>query len=245
MPTKAKVLEPSDFVHLHNHTQYSLLDGMTKVPALLRFIQGSGMTAVAITDHGTLSGAIEFYEESLKHEIKPIIGIETYVAARLHTDKDVAYDKQNYHLTVLAMNNSGYQNLMQLSTIANLEGMYYRPRIDHELLQKYNEGLIVLSGCIGGEVSDNLRQGQYDKAKEVATWYKSVFGDRYYMELIDHGHKNHPAAWDEQIAINEQLIKISKELDIPCVVTCDAHYLHHADREAHEILLMCPDRLIY
>jgi DNA polymerase III subunit alpha len=237
MPTKTNVLEPSDFVHLHNHTQYSLLDGMTKVPALLRFIQDSGMEAVAITDHGTLSGAIEFYEESLKHEVKPIIGIETYIAARSHIEKDVAYDKQNYHLTVLAMNNDGYQNLMELSTIANLEGMYYRPRIDHQLLEKYNEGLIVLSGCIGGEVSDNLRQGQYDKAKEIAAWYKSVFGDRYYIELIDHGHKNHPAAWDEQIVINEQLMKLAKELKIPCVVTCDAHYLHHADREAHEILL--------
>jgi DNA polymerase-3 subunit alpha len=237
MPTKTNVLEPSDFVHLHNHTQYSLLDGMTKVPALLRYIQDSGMKAVAITDHGTLSGAIEFYEESLKHEVKPIIGIETYVAARSHTDKDVAYDKQNYHLTVLAMNNVGYQNLMQLSTSANLEGMYYRPRIDHELLEKYNEGLIVLSGCIGGEVSDNLRQDQYDKAKEIAAWYKSVFGDRYYLELLDHGHKDHPAVWDDQTKVNEQLIKLSKELEIPCVVTCDAHYLHHADREAHEILL--------
>ena len=237
MPTKTNVLEPSDFVHLHNHTQYSLLDGMTKVPALLRYIQDSGMKAVAITDHGTLSGAIEFYEESLKHEVKPIIGIETYIAARSRTDKDVAYDKQNYHLTVLAMNNTGYQNLMQLSTIANLEGMYYRPRIDHELLEKYNDGLIVLSGCIGGEVSDSLRKDQYEKAKEIAAWYKSVFGDRYYLELLDHGHKDHPAVWDEQTKVNEQLIQLSKELEIPCVVTCDAHYLHHADREAHEILL--------
>ena len=237
MPTKTNVLEPSDFVHLHNHTQYSLLDGMTKVPALLRFVQDSGMQAVAITDHGTLSGAIEFYEESLKHEVKPIIGMETYIAARSHTDKDAAYDKRNYHLTVLAMNNTGYQNLMQLSTIANLQGMYYRPRIDHDLLKKYNEGLIVLSGCIGGEVSDNLRQDQYDKAKEIASWYKSIFGDRYYLELLDHGHKDHPAAWQEQTKVNEQLIKLSGELKIPCVVTCDAHYLHHEDREAHEILL--------
>lgn len=237
MPAKTKVLEPSDYVHLHNHTQYSLLDGMTKVPALLRFVQDSGMKAVAITDHGTLSGAIEFYEESLKHEVKPIIGIEAYVAARSYTDKDAAYDKHNFHLTVLAMDNTGYQNLMKLSTIANLEGMYYRPRIDHDLLKKYNEGLIVLSGCIGGEVSDYLRQDQYDKAKEIASWYKSVFGDRYYIELLDHGHKDHPAAWEDQISINEQLMKLAKELKIPCVVTCDAHYLHHEDREAHEILL--------
>ena len=163
-------LQASDYVHLHNHTQYSLLDGLTKVPALLDKVAASGMTAVAITDHGTLSGVIEFYEQALQHEIKPIIGMETYVAARSYTDKDPTKDKLNYHLIILAMNNEGYQNLMRLSTTANLEGMYYRPRVDHKLLEKYNAGLIILSGCIGGEVGDNLRQGQYDKAKEKAKW---------------------------------------------------------------------------
>ncbi|HLA49155.1 MAG TPA: DNA polymerase III subunit alpha [Candidatus Saccharimonadales bacterium] len=138
---------------------------------------------------------------------------------------------------MLAMNQTGYQNLMRLSTIANLEGFYYRPRIDHDLIEQYSEGLIVLSGCMGGEVSDALRAGQYEQAKKTALWYKQLFGDRYYLELLDHGHVNHPSAWKEQKAVNDQLLKLAKELKIPAVVTCDAHYLKSEDREAHEILL--------
>lgn len=234
----AKVgLEASDYVHLHNHTQYSLLDGLTKLPALVDFVQSSGMQAVAMTDHGTLSGTVEFYKEATGKGIKPIIGMETYVAARTLHDRDPAKDKANFHLILLAMNDKGYRNLMRLSTIANLQGFYYKPRIDHEILEKYNEGLIVLSGCIGGEVADAIRQGQYDQAKEIASWYKKVFGDRYYIEVQDHGHPDHPSKWDEQVAANEQLIKLAGELDIPCVVTCDAHYLRHEDQEAHEVLL--------
>ncbi len=230
-------LQPSDYVHLHNHTQYSLLDGLTKVPALIEYVKETGMVAVAQTDHGTLSGAIDFYKTATENGVKPIIGMETYVAARTLADKDPAKDKIYYHLILLAMNNTGYQNLMKLSTIANLEGMYYKPRIDHVVLEKYNEGLIVLSGCIGGEVGDAIRQGQYDKAKEIAEWYKSVFGDRYYIEVQDHGHPEHPSKWKEQEQVNEQLIKLAKELDLKCVVTCDAHYLKHEDQTAHEILL--------
>jgi len=197
MATKTAVtLTPQDYVHLHNHTQYSLLDGLTKVPALLEYVKESGMSAVAMTDHGTLSGAIEFYKEAKSRDIKPIIGMEAYVAARTIADKDPAKDKNYYHLIILAMNNVGYQNLMRLSTIANLEGVYYKPRIDHALLEKYNGGLIILSACIGGEIGDNLRQGQYDKAKEIASWYKKVFGDRYYLEVQDHGHPQHPSKWD-------------------------------------------------
>ncbi len=230
-------LSASDYVHLHNHTQYSLLDGLTKIPALTDRVKELGMPAVAITDHGTLSGAIEFYKDATAKDIKPIIGMETYVAPRRHTDRDPAKDKLYYHLILLAMNKTGYQNLMRLSTLANLEGFYYRPRVDHTLLEKYNEGLIVLSGCIGGEVGDMLRQGQYKKAVEIAKWYKQVFGDRYYLEVQDHGHAEHPRKWDEQITVTAQTVKLSKELDIPCVVTCDAHYLKHDDQQAHEILL--------
>jgi DNA polymerase-3 subunit alpha len=230
-------LKPSDYVHLHNHTQYSLLDGLTKVPDLVEYVKKSGMNAVAMTDHGTLSGAIEFYKEARANGIKPIIGMETYVAARSLYDKDPGKDKPNYHLILLAMNQTGYQNLMAISTIANLEGFYYRPRIDRELLAKHNEGLICLSGCISSEVGDQLRQGQYDEAKKIASWYKEVFGDRYYLELQDHGHPKHHSKWDEQEPVNEQLLKLSQELDIPSVVTCDAHYLEHEDQEAHEILL--------
>ncbi|MCX6725042.1 MAG: DNA polymerase III subunit alpha [Candidatus Saccharibacteria bacterium] len=233
----AKELTPANFVHLHNHTQYSLLDGLTKIPALIEYVNEMGMKAVAITDHGTLSGAVEFYKTAKAGDVKPIIGMETYVAPRGHTDRDPSKDKTPFHLIVLAMNNQGYQNLMRLSTTANLDGFYYKPRVDHDLLEKYNEGLIILSGCIGGEIGDALRQGQYDKAVAVATWYKSIFGDRYYFEVQDHGHLKHPARWVEQTAVNDQIFKLSAELDIPVVVTSDAHYLRHEDQEAHEILL--------
>ena len=233
----AAALQPSDYVHLHNHTHHSLLDGLTKIPDMVARVKELGMEACAITDHGTMSGAIEFYKAAKNVGIKPIIGIETYVAARTRHDRDPAKDKARYHLTLLAMNHRGYQNLMQLSTIANLEGVYYKPRIDHELLEQYNEGIICMSGCIGGELGENLRNDDYEKAKEIAGWYKSVFGDRYYMELQDHGHPEARSHWPEQKKVNDYIERISEELDIPCVVTSDGHYLNHEDQEAHEILL--------
>lgn len=237
MAKKKTALDASDYVHLHNHTQYSLLDGLTKVPELIDHVKSSGMTSVAITDHGTLSGAIEFYKAAKAQDINPIIGMEAYMAARSLYDKEPGKDKQYYHVILLAMNREGYQNLMALSTIANLEGFYYKPRIDRSLLEKHNEGLICLSGCASGEIGDALRQGQYSQAKETAQWYKKAFGDRYYLEIQDHGHPDHPGHWTVQKGINDQLIQLSEELDIPCVVTCDAHYLKHSDQEAHEILL--------
>jgi len=232
-----RALRPSDYVHLHNHTQFSLLDGLTKIPELVAFAKEQGMPAVAMTDHGTLSGAIEFYKECKAQDVKPIIGIETYVAARRHTDKDPQKDKNRFHLILLAMNNTGYQNLMKLSTIANLEGFYYFPRVDHELLEQYGQGLIVMSACMGGEVGDALKNDDYAKAKEVAEWYKKVFGDRYYLEVQDHGHPDAPSHSVQQKQVNDGVFKLAKELDIPVVVTCDAHYLRHADQDAHEILL--------
>ncbi|HSX30044.1 MAG TPA: DNA polymerase III subunit alpha [Candidatus Saccharimonadales bacterium] len=236
--TKATTtITPADYVHLHNHTQYSLLDGLTKVPELVSYVKEQGMVAVAQTDHGTLSGNIDFYKAATAEGIKPILGMETYVAARTIHDKEAGKDKVYYHLILLAMNETGYKNLMQLSTIANLDGVYYKPRVDHVLLEKYNEGLIVLSGCIGGEVGDAIRQGQYDQAIEIAKWYKKIFGDRYYIEVQDHGHPEHPSKWDEQVKVNAELLKLAKELDIQPVVTCDAHYLKHQDQQAHEILL--------
>lgn len=227
----------SNYVHLHNHTHYSLLDGLQKVEPMLDRVRELGMSAVAITDHGTLSGAIEFYKLAKTKGVKPIIGMETYISERTLTDKEPGKDKNNYHLTLLAMNNQGYQNLMRLATIASLDGFYYRPRIDRETLEKHNEGLIVLSGCIGGEVADALRQEQYDKAKKSAQWYKKIFGDRYYIELQDHGHPKHPSVWAEQTLVNGKLLKLAQELKIMPVVTCDAHYLSHDDQEAHEVLL--------
>ncbi|MFZ2126591.1 MAG: DNA polymerase III subunit alpha [Candidatus Microsaccharimonas sp.] len=230
-------LLPSSFVHLHNHTHHSVLDGMTKIPALIDRVKQLGMEAVAITDHGTMSGVIEFYKAAKAADIKPIIGMEGYVAARSRFDRDPQKDKGRYHLTILAMNNQGYKNLMRLSSLAQLEGMYYKPRIDHELLEKYNEGLIILSGCASGEVGENLRMDNYEEAKKIAAWYKSIFGDRYYLELQDHGHLESPAAWDVQVKINGYLEKIATELDIPLVVTSDGHYLTHDDQDSHEILL--------
>lgn len=236
------VLKSSDYVHLHNHTHHSVLDGLTKIPDLVQFVKDTGMEAVALTDHGTMSGTIEFYQTAQKEQVKPIIGIEAYVATRSRHDRDPQKDKNRYHLTILAMNNQGYQNLMKLSSIANLEGVYYKPRMDREILEKHNEGLIVLSGCASGEVAEHLRVDDYKKAKEVALWYKKVFGDRYYLEMQDHGHPEYPnidnpRPWSEQTKINEYLTKLSKEIDVPLVISCDAHYLTHDYKDAHEILL--------
>jgi DNA polymerase-3 subunit alpha len=233
----AHTLQPSDYVHLHNHTQFSLLDGLTRIPDLISFVQEQGMESVAMTDHGTLSGAIEFYKEATAAGVRPVIGIETYVASRGHTDKDSQKDKARFHLILLAMNQTGYQNLMRLSTIANLEGFYYYPRVDHEILEQYNEGIIALSACMGGEIGDAIKQEQPDRAREIALWYKGVFGDRYYLEIQDHGHPDNPLTSVEQQRINEAVLALGKELDIPVVLTCDAHYLKHEDQEAHEILL--------
>lgn len=230
-------LKPSDYVHLHNHTHHSLLDGLTKIPDLVNGVKELGMEAVAITDHGTMSGVIELYKAAIEVGIKPILGIEAYVAARSRHDRDPSKDKVRYHITLLAMNNEGYQNLMQLSTIANLEGMYYKPRIDHEIIEKYSEGLIVLSGCASSEVSMRLREDDYEGAKEIALWYKSIFGDRYYLEMQDHGHPDCPRHWGEQEKANTYLQRMSKEIDVPLVVSNDGHYLTHADQDAHEILL--------
>ena len=235
--TGEQVLTPADYVHLHNHTHHSLLDGLTKIPDLVARVKDMGMTACAITDHGTMSGTIEFYKAAKAAGIKPIIGMEAYVAARGRADRDPQKDKARYHLILLAMNNTGYRNLMKLSTLANLEGMYYKPRIDHELLEQYNEGLIALSACASGELGEQLRLDNYAEAKRIASWYKSIFGDRYYLELQDHGHPDCPSKWDVQVKINQYLEQLSAELGIECVVSSDGHYLNHADQDAHEILL--------
>ena len=230
-------LDTSQYVHLHNHTHHSLLDGLTKIPGLIDRVKELGMEAVGITDHGTMSGVLEFYKTAKNADIKPVLGMEAYVAARSRHDRDPQKDKARYHLTVLAMDNTGYKNLMRLSTIANLEGMYYKPRIDHELLEEYGEGLIILSGCASSELGENLRVDNYEEAKSIAKWYKSIFGDRYYLELQDHGHPHSSTAWDVQSKINDYLEKLAEELDIPMVITSDGHYLSHDDQDTHEILL--------
>ena len=231
--TKARK-EPEfvDFVHLHNHTHYSLLDGLQKVPQLIDRIESLGQQSVAITDHGTLSGSIEFYKACKARGIRPIIGLETYVAPRKHTDKNSAEDRNPYHLTLLAKNNQGYQNLMKLSTIASLEGFYYKPRVDHDLLEKYSDGLVVLSGCLGGELGTLISNDQMEQAMDLAKWYLGVFGkDSYYLELQPH------VDWAPQKKLNAGLMKISKELGIEVAVTGDCHYSTEADHYPHDILL--------
>ena len=234
---KTKKLVASDFVHLHNHTQYSLLDGLTKIDKLVEFVKESGMQAISITDHGTVSGWIEFYKTCKANGVKPILGIETYMAARGLKDKDPSKDRARYHLILLAMNETGIRNIMRLSTIANLEGFYYFPRIDREVLEKYNEGIIVLSGCMGSELGQALKDNRSKDAHEIASWYRRVFGDRYYLEIQDHGHPENPIHSQEQFEINKKIMTLGEEMSIKCCVTSDAHYLKHEDQEAHEVLL--------
>ena len=230
-------LVPSDFVHLHTHTYHSLLDGLTKIDDLIDNVKANGMEAVAITDHGTMSGAIEFFKEAISKGVKPILGIESYVAARTRFDRDPAHDKPRYHLILLAKNQIGWQNLCSLTTKAWVEGQYYKPRIDHDIMAEHSEGVICLSGCAGSEISESIRAGDFEKAKELASWYKSVYGEDFYLELQDHGHPECPNHWEVQKEINDGLFRLHEELDIPMVVTCDSHYLTHENQDAHEILL--------
>lgn len=230
-------LKNSDFVHLHNHTHYSLLDGLTKIPELVDFVKKDGMEAVAVTDHGTMSGLVELYKTCNENGIKPILGLESYVAARKMTDKDPAHDKQRFHITLLAMNAKGFENLCHIMSNAEIFGKYYKPRTDHDELEKYNEGIICLSGCMGSEISEAIRAGDDERAIELINWYKKVYGDRFYLEMQDHGHPKSSTHSVEQKKINDWHMAHAKELGIPLVVTCDAHYLNKTDQDAHEVLL--------
>ncbi len=216
------------FTHLHIHTEYSLLDGMCRIHQLVERARELGMDSLAITDHGVMYGAIQFYLAAKEAGIKPIIGCEVYVAPNSRFSRD-ASNKNNYHLILLAKNQTGYRNLIQLTTKAHLEGFYYKPRVDKELLQQYHHGLIALSGCIGGEVPRLTLEGRLEEAKQAALWYKQTFGD-FYLEIM-----RHPIPELEQI--NQGLISMSSELDIPLVATNDVHYVNQEDASAHDLLL--------
>ncbi len=231
----------SNFVHLHNHSDFSLLDGAASIPRYIEKAKSCGMTSLAITDHGNMFGAITFYNACRQNGINPIIGCEFYVAPGDRKDKSFHPNEETYyHLILLAMSDKGYHNLMELNSIAWKEGYYYKPRIDKECLSRHSEDLICLSACIAGEVprmilgskrQDGMgRAPSVEKAKEVALWYKNLFGDRYYLELQDHGIP------DEKKS-NEELVKIAKELDIPLVCTNDIHYIEKDDWNAHDTLL--------
>lgn len=220
------------FVHLHNHTHYSLLDGLTKIDELVERAKEDGSQAVAITDHGVMYGVIEFYQKCKKEGIKPIIGVEAYLAPGSRHDKNTKSDEKNYHLLLLAKNNTGYKNLLKLVSIAHLEGFYYKPRIDWEILTKYSEGLIAATACLGGEIPRLIIAGKLDKAKKRILEYNELFGqDHFYLELQDNPEL------PEQELVNKQLIKFSKELNIPLIATNDVHYLRKEDAEAQDILL--------
>ena len=220
------------FVHLHNHTHYSLLDGLTKIDELIERAKNDGAPAVAITDHGVLYGVIEFYQKCKKAGIKPIIGVETYLAPQSRFDKLGRADAKNYHLLLWAENNVGYQNLIKLISAAHLEGYYYKPRIDWDLLVQYHEGIIASSACLGGELAQMILAGDEIGAKKRALEYNNLFGQgNYYLEIMDHPEL------DGQEKVNEALIRFSQELNIPLVATNDVHYLKKEDAEAQDILL--------
>ncbi len=220
-----------DFVHLHLHTEYSLLDGACRIGPLMHAVKAQGQTAVAVTDHGVMYGAIEFYKQALKEGIKPIIGCEVYVAPRSRFEKVRELDSAYTHLVLLCENETGYRNLIELVSRGFIDGFYSKPRIDRELLEKHHEGLIALSACLAGEVPRRLEQGDYDGAKQAALWFSSVFGpEHYYLELQDHG-----LAVQKQI--NPYLIRISKETGIPLVATNDVHYLTPEDAKMQKVLI--------
>jgi len=226
-------MEHSRFVHLHCHTEYSLLDGANKVDKLFERIKALKQPAVAMTDHGNMFGAVEFYREASRHGIKPIIGCEIYVAPTSRFEKkgvDKGPKEYNNHLILLAMNNQGYRNLCKLVSLGYMEGFYYKPRIDKDLLRELNGGLIALSACLQGEVSQALNYGIYEKAKAAAESYAAIFGDRYYIEIQDN-------KLPQQEKVNRQLVELAKGLSLPVVATNDCHYGERADFHAHDVLL--------
>ena len=220
----------AEFVHLHIHSEFSLLDGANRIKDLPVRAKELGMKAMAITDHGVMYGVIDFYKACKKEGIKPIIGCEVYVAPRSRFDKEPGIDKQYCHLILLAKDTQGYKNLSKLVSLGFTEGYYYKPRIDLEILEKYHEGLICLSGCLAGAVNQALMNGQTEKAEEIALWHKKVFGEDYYIEIQNNGI-------NEQVLANQKLVQLARKLDIPLVATNDAHYLKKEDAYNHEILL--------
>ena len=221
-------MKHSDFVHLHVHTQYSLLDGAIRLNDLFNEAKRQRMPALAITDHGNMFGTIEFYQKAYKNGVKPIIGCELYIA---NESRFIKKAQDANHLIVLVKNTTGYNNLMKLTTAGYLEGFYYRPRVDKELLARHCDGLIAMSACLHGEIPSFLLKGDRNSAKKAAKEYLSIFGDEnFYLEIMENG-------LPEQVKINKELIEMGKELSIPVVATNDCHYLRKEDSEAHDILL--------
>ncbi len=230
-PEKGEKMTGNKFTHLHLHTEYSLLDGACRIKELIKRAKELNMNSLAITDHGSMYGVIEFYKQAKKEGIKPILGFEAYISPRKMTDKDPQKDKNQYHLVLLAENEEGWQNIIKLCSIGFVEGYYYKPRIDHETLRKYKNGIIALSACLAGEVQSYLLEDNYDEALKTALLYKDIFGENnFFLEMQDHG-------MEEQKAVNNSLIKISKATGLKLVATNDVHYINKEDAYFHDVLL--------
>src|SRR3989344_135581 len=222
----------TNFVHLHNHSEYSLLDGLSKINEMVKRARELNMKAIAITDHGNMYGAIKFYKECLEQNIKPIIGCEIYISKRTRHDKEAGLDSDSNHLILLAKNEAGYKNLIKIISISNLEGYYYRPRSDLELLKEHASGIICLSSCLNGFISEPLINGQEETAVDRAKTLSKIFGEgNFYLELQKHINI------ENQDLLNEKLVDLSRKLSIPLVATNDNHYIYPQDAEAQEILL--------
>src|SRR6202165_4020768 len=222
---------PKSFVHLHNHTESSLLDGASRITPLVDAAAKLEMPALAITDHGVMYGAIHFYKACKEAGIKPIIGCEVYVAPRSRLLREGRVDRDPNHLTLLAANHEGYVNLMKLCTVGQMEGMYYKPRIDKEILAEHSKGLIALSGCLQGEAAIRITEGDLDGAREAVAAYRDIFGkERFLLEVQRHGI-------DKQQQVNEALAVFGQEFGLRLCATNDLHYVHRHDSEAHDVLL--------
>ena len=224
-------MKHSEFVHLHNHTEYSLLDGASKIKPMLQAAAKMKMPALAMSDHGNMFGAVDFFFAAMDAGVKPIIGCEVYIAPGSRFEKGTGHSESYYHLMLLCKDEEGYKNLVRLVSAGYLEGFYYKPRIDKDMLAAHSKGLICMSACLKGEVPNLIIKGKVDEAREAAKFYKELFGPgNYYLELQDH-------KIEDQYKANEELLKFSKELDLPVVATNDCHYILKAHSKLHDILL--------
>lgn len=233
-------MEQVPYVHLHVHSQYSILDGAASIKGLVSKAKADGMPALALTDHGNMFGIKEFWDACNKEGVKPILGCETYVATRSRKSKDDKEDRSGDHLILLAKNHQGYKNLLKLVSLANIEGMYYKPRVDKEILELYHEGLIVTSACLGGEVPQKIMANDLDGARETIAWFKRVFGDDYYLELQLHPNQDprlRAEIYDNQRMVNEAILNLAKEFDVKVVATNDVHFINAEDADAHDLLI--------
>jgi len=228
------------FTHFHVHSQFSILDGAASVDGLVSKAIENNMPAISLTDHGNMFGIKLFFDTCKKKGIKPILGVEAYVAKTSRLNKKGLTDRSGEHLIILAKNKTGYLNLVKLCSLAYTEGFYYRPRIDKEILEKYKEGLIISSACLGGEISQKIMADKIERAEESALWYKKVFGDDYYLEIMRHPSGNPQMdahIYDNQEICNKEILRMGKKLDIQVIATNDVHFLNKEDAEAHDLLI--------